>query len=203
MTRDVWIRPARAQDAAEAAPLLHMSGPAAFDYVFARGRRRAEDFLRHAFRDGAGEFGWRTHAVAELDGAVVGVGAGYDGSTPLAFTLAAASQILGCYGPLGAVGPIRRGLAVERVIPPPSRDLYYLAHLGVMPDLRNRGVGRLLVEHLLELGAARGCRRAALDVSAENPRAQALYERLGFAVTATRRSAVKAVPDHHRMERAL
>nr|WP_255500823.1 GNAT family N-acetyltransferase [Caulobacter sp. 17J80-11] len=197
------IRPARADDAAAAAPLVYMSGPAAFDYVFAPGRRRAEDFLGRAFADGAGEFGWRTHVVVEKDGEVIGAGAGYDGSAPLGFMLAAARQILSHYGPVTGAGVIRRGLRVEQVIPPPTKDMLYVAHLGVRPELRGGGVGRRMVEHLLEAGAAQGYRRAVLDVSAANPRAQALYERLGFTVTEERRSRVAAVPDHRRMERAL
>nr|WP_240454546.1 GNAT family N-acetyltransferase [Caulobacter sp. 17J65-9] len=197
------VRPAGPEDAAAAAPLVYMSGPAAFDYVFAPGRRRAEDFLRHAFADGAGEFGWRTHVVVEKDGEIVAAGAGYDGAAPLGYMLAAAGQILGCYGPLTGAGVIRRGLRVEQVIPPPTKDMLYVAHLGVRPELRGGGVGRRMVEHLLEAGAARGYRRAVLDVSAANPRAQALYERMGFAVTRERRSPIAAVPDHRRMERGL
>jgi ribosomal protein S18 acetylase RimI-like enzyme len=203
VTDEIWIRPAGQADAAVAAPLVHMSGPAAFDQVFTKGRRRAEDFLRRAFADGAGEFGWRVHVVAERAGEVVGVGAGYDGSAPLGFMLAAARQILGCYGPVSGAGVIMRGLGVERVIPPPSGDMLYLAHLGVAPELRSRGVGRRLVDHLLERGAGKGYRRAALDVSTANPRAQALYERLGFTVTREHRSALPTVPAHRRMERAL
>ena len=44
-----------------------------------------------------------------------------------------------------------------------------------------------------------------LDVAVSNPRAQALYERLGFAVTGERASSLAnaqgAVPGHRRMER--
>lgn len=201
----ITIRQARAEDAAAAAPLAYLSGPSAFDHVFARDGWRAQDFLRRAWRDGAGEFGWRAHVVAELDGEIVGAGAGYDGARPLAFMLAAARQIVSQYGPLQAPGVMLRGLSVERVIPPPptAQDVLYLAHLGVAPEVRSRGVGRQLVDHLLAAGAAKGYRRAALDVSTANPRAQALYERLGFAVTKEHGSHLPTVPAHRRMERAL
>ncbi|HEV2681194.1 MAG TPA: GNAT family N-acetyltransferase, partial [Rhodanobacter sp.] len=69
------FRPALAADVAAAIPLIHSSGPAAFDYVFAvSGVGDAQAFLRRAFIDGAGEFGWRNHVVGVLDGAVVAVG---------------------------------------------------------------------------------------------------------------------------------
>lgn len=204
----VRFRAATAQDAEAAVPLLYSSGPAAFDYVFALpGRGDAQAFLRRAFVDGAGEFGWRNHVVGELEGVVVAVGAGYGGEASLAFTLAAARQILAHYGLRHAPGVVVRGLGVERVIPPPARGMHYLAHLGVAPAWRGRGIGRALIDELVRRGVRAGRRRMVLDVAATNPRAQALYERLGFAVTGERRSALAnargAVPDHRRMERIV
>ena len=204
----VGFRPAAPADAADAVPLIYSSGPAAFDYVFAvDGRGSAQEFLRRAFVDGAGEFGWRNHWVGELDGEVAAVGAGYGGESGLAFMLAAGRQILAHYGPRYAPGVIVRGLRVERVIPPPARRLHYLAHLGVVPALRGQGIGQQLIEHLVAQGRVQGKQRLVLDVAVGNPRAQALYERLGFRVTAERRSQLArdqaAVPDHRRMERAL
>jgi ribosomal protein S18 acetylase RimI-like enzyme len=200
------FRVATARDAGAAVPLIYSSGPAAFDYVFAvPGRSTALAFLQRAFVDGAGEFGWRNHIVGELEGVVVAVGAGYGGEAALAFTLAAARQILAHYGLRRAPGVIARGLRVERVIPPPPRGVHYLAHLGVSPALRGHGIGRALIEELIRRGLQQGRRRVMLDVAASNPRAQALYERLGFAVTGGRRSVLAnpqgAVPDHRRMER--
>ena len=204
MIDEVRFRPAAPDDAGAAVPLIHGSGPAAFDYVFAvQGRGDARGFLAHAFVDGAGEFGWRNHWVGELDGRVVAVGAGFGGEAMPGFTLAAARQILVHYR-LRAAGVLARGLRVERVIQPPGRDMHYLAHLGVVPELRGQGVGRALVAHLLELGRRQGKRRIVLDVATTNPQAQALYERLGFVVTGERASALAnaqgAVPAQRRME---
>lgn len=204
----VRFRAATAQDAAAAVPLIHSSGPAAFDYVFALpGHGDARAFLHRAFVDGAGEFGWRNHLVGELEGVVVAVGAGYGGETSLAFTLAAARQILAHYGLRHAPGVIARGLGVERVIPPPGRGMHYLAHLGVSPALRGQGIGRALIDELVRRGVQAGRRRMVLDVATSNPRAQVLYERQGFVVTGERRSALAnawgAVPDHRRMERVV
>lgn len=207
MNEEVRFRTAMPADAEAAVPLIHDSGPAAFAYVFSvPGRGEALDFLHRAFLDGAGEFGWRNHCVGELDGRVVAVGAGYGGESALAFTLAAARQIFGHYG-VRAPGVVARGLRVERVIRPPQRGMHYLAHLGVAPGLRGRGIGRALVGHLIEQARAQGRRRIALDVAASNPRAQALYAELGFAVTEARASVLAnaqgVVPAHRRMERWL
>ncbi|MBD8899498.1 N-acetyltransferase [Rhodanobacter sp. DHG33] len=204
----VRFRAATAQDAAAAVPLIHSSGPAAFDYVFAvPGRSTAQAFLHRAFADGAGEFGWRNHIVGELEGVVVAAGAGFGAETALAFTLAAARQILAHYGLRHAPGVIVRGLRVERVIPPPSRGMHYLAHLGVSPILRGQGIGKALIDELIRRGVQAGRNRMVLDVAVSNPRAQALYARQGFEVTGEQASALAnaqgAVPGHRRMERVV
>lgn len=204
----VRFRAATAQDAAAAVPLIHSSGPAAFDYVFAvPGRSTAQAFLRRAFADGAGEFGWRNHIVGELEGVVVAAGAGFGGETALAFTRAAARQILVHYGLRHAPGVIARGLKVERVIPPPSRGMHYLAHLGVSPILRGQGIGKALIDELIRRGVQAGRNRMVLDVAVSNPRAQALYARQGFEVTGEQASALAnaqgAVLGHRRMERVV
>lgn len=200
------IRPACADDADLAVPLIYSSGPAAFDYVFARADADARRFLARAFADASGEFGHRNHVVGELGGRVVAVGAGFDHADTAAFTVAAARQILRHYG-WRAGGPILRGLRTERVIRPPARGEYYLGHLGVAPDWRGHGFGTHMVDWLLEQACAQGCRCAVLDVAADNPRAQALYVQLGFRVRHERHSHLRhahgAVPVQRRMQRDL
>ncbi len=51
--------------------------------------------------------------------------------------------------------------------------------IAVVPDLRGRGVGRLLLEALLGEAAAHGVGRLSLSVEADNP-ARRLYQRVGF-----------------------
>ncbi len=195
------FRPAMPADADVAVPLIYSSGPSAFDYVFGAGKAQA--FLQHAFADEAGEFSYRAHEVALLRGHVAAVGAAFDGSAALAFTLAAARQILGFYGPFAGIGVIIRGLRTEGVIRPPKPNELYLAHLGVVPALRGAGIGTRLVEALLQRRDPARHDVVALDVAVTNPRAEALYERLGFSVAVLRRSRLGnrdgAVADHRRM----
>ena len=114
-----------------------------------------------------------------------------------------------CYGPWQGVAVSRRGLQFERLCPPPTGDLLYLTHLGVAPECRGQGIGQSLIKRLL-ISAPRsttGRTTVALDVSCENPRAQALYERVGFKVVRERLSTLKnstaTVPSQRRMELAL
>ena len=197
------FRRARLDDVDAAIPLIYSSGPDAFDYAFARpGRNSAQDFLRYAFVQGGGQFGWRQHWVGEQDGQVVAAGTVFGGEANLGYMLAATRQSLGYFG-WGSAGVIRRGLQLERIICPPPRRTLYLAHLGVTPTLRGEGLGSQLIDHFLQIGRSVGLPMAALDVSAANPRAQALYERLGFSVQAERVSTLPGVSSHRYMQRPL
>jgi ribosomal protein S18 acetylase RimI-like enzyme len=63
---------------------------------------------------------------------------------------------------------------------PASEHVWYVSGLAVDPQFEGRGVGRALMEELIELARERGGRRMTLRVFAPNERARRLYERLGF-----------------------
>jgi len=202
-TAALRFRDCTADDAA-AVPLIHDSGPIAFRYVFSqRGEQESLAFLRAAFIDGAGEFGFRNHLVATREGCVLAVAALWDAGANLRFTAAAARQIFGFYG-LHAPRVVLRGLRMERVVRPAAAGVGYIGHVAVDPACRGQGIGRELLHELLRRAAAAGYERAGLDVADTNPRARALYEGLGFRLVATRRSRLAgqwgAVADHHYME---
>lgn len=59
-----------------------------------------------------------------------------------------------------------------------------LWQLTVHPAWRSRGLGTLLVRAAEQRICARGLARAELSVEEDNPRARALYERLGYVAYA-------------------
>ena len=73
--------------------------------------------------------------------------------------------------------------------------------------MRGRGIGTALLTDQIEMARSKGFRRCALDVAVTNPRAQVLYERLGFRVVGERKwhitSSAVHVPDMRRMEMLL
>jgi ribosomal protein S18 acetylase RimI-like enzyme len=83
---------------------------------------------------------------------------------------------------------IVRVARTEDVIVPPVRGELYIGHLGVSPERRGGGLGAALMAHVIAQHRHSGLRKVVGDVAVSNPRAQQLYERLGFAVTAERRS---------------
>lgn len=66
-------------------------------------------------------------------------------------------------------------------------DEVHLLDLAVAPELRGRGIGRLLAERVLEEARSGGARLVTLEVAEENVPARQLYESLGFVAASTRR----------------
>lgn len=200
------IRPARPDDVEAAAPLIYSSGPDAFNFVFGHHTPvDAQGFIAYAFQREGGEFSWPVHWVIELEGEVVGTAAGYTGTTAKSFLWPMVRQILGCNGLIAGAGVIRRGLQIEQVIVPPKRaDEFYVGDVGIAPHLRGKGLGQRLLEHLHEEARQQGATTAILDVSMENPRAEALYTRLGYRVVKETETSLRNetgyVPSHRRME---
>jgi len=202
------IRTAHPDDVEAAIPLIYSSGPAAFDYVcVAREKSDVFEFLRYSFTRNLGELGYSHHRALELDGEVVGIGAQFSGETSLRFLVTGMRAVFGVYGLRHGAGVVRRALQFEKIVEPPKGSMHCIAHLGIAPEMRSRGLGQKLVQHLLDEGKALGRTTAALDVSVENPRARELYLRMGFKDIVERKSTLKnqhaTVPSHIRMEKPI
>lgn len=74
-------------------------------------------------------------------------------------------------------------------------DEAHINNLAVRSDFRGQGLGAALLEHVLQAAAARGAQRATLEVRRSNAQARRLYERLGFAVAATRPNYYVSPPE--------
>lgn len=66
-------------------------------------------------------------------------------------------------------------------------DEAHVHSVAIAPEARRRGLARRLLRLCLGMAAARGARRAFLDVRPANAPARALYEALGFTETGRRR----------------
>lgn len=66
-------------------------------------------------------------------------------------------------------------------------DELHINNLAVLPAWRRRGVGRALLEAVLDEARRLGAMRATLEVRASNQAARALYERAGFRPAGLRR----------------
>lgn len=74
------------------------------------------------------------------------------------------------------------GFALARVV----ADECELLSLGVAPDHRDRGVGRLLMEATIVRAVRMGARRFFLEVAEDNEAGQRLYRRFGLVAVGRR-----------------
>jgi len=74
------------------------------------------------------------------------------------------------------------GIAAGTIDPNETSQAYLLS-MWVMPSYRQRGVGRLLVNAVLDWAATTTATKVVLDVTATNEAAIAFYESLGFVKT--------------------
>jgi RimJ/RimL family protein N-acetyltransferase len=98
-----------------------------------------------------------------------------------------------------AAGDVHRALLVDarligwcdiRRSTRPSEAHSGVLGMGLLPEFRNRGLGRRLLDAALEGADAAGLARVALSVRVDNARAIALYERAGFAHEGVNRRAL-------------
>jgi ribosomal protein S18 acetylase RimI-like enzyme len=86
-------------------------------------------------------------------------------------------DLLGWAGALWAVWGLRLGNHA------PREDEIYVDGIAVSPAARGRGIGTRLLAEITDIARRHGKRYVRLDVIDTNPRAQQLYERIGFRVT--------------------
>lgn len=145
--------------------------------------RTALDIIARAYIRPGHELSYLFAEFAEMDGQVVGLGAGYTATDHLAFT----------EEPLVAAAGWRRhriaffsrlNQRALSLMDTHSQGDFYVRALAVDPELRGRGVGTGLMESLEVRAKGTGSSRITLDVAAKNQRGRRLYERLGFVVEA-------------------
>lgn len=203
----ITFRPAQPQDCDVVLPLIYSSSPAQFEYLFTQPGKSAHQFLCWAFATGLGLFGYPLYTVALLAQRPVAIGAAYGRQEAKTFERQLALQILRFYGLRSGWSVYRHAIDLDALTPFPEPDMHYISQLGVAEAMQGQGIGTAWLQHQILLAREKGYRRCALDVASSNPRAQALYERLGFGVTQEHAwpytASVIEMPNMRRMELRL
>jgi ribosomal-protein-alanine N-acetyltransferase len=84
---------------------------------------------------------------------------------------------------IAAIGPEPVGFAVARV----AADEAELLLIGIHPEHRRAGHGRVLLDHVVEALRVAGAARLFLEVAERNPAATAFYGGAGFAPVGRRK----------------
>ena len=115
--------------------------------------------------------------------------------------LAAGAHYVAARVPDGADGELLVGYAGLAVVGSPPHADAEVHTIGVDPDVRGRGIGRVLLQELLAVADAVHA-RVFLEVRTDNEVAHNLYESEGFAVVGLRRRYYQpSGADAHTMRR--
>ena len=201
------LRPGRPDDADDAAAFAEYAEHAAGGLWTSAFGRRAPTVLGRLYRRPAHHL---SHAyvtfACDAEGRRLGMLSGFDGAhaaetggaTTMAILRSAglalprAMLLAACAGPLITF--------VDRL----ALDEWYIQMVAVSPDARGRGIGSILLDEAQRRAHETGCVRLALDVDVQNTGAIRLYERLGYAITASsRRATLLDGAQVHRMVRPL
>ena len=163
MLSEVTLRPATIDDALFIARGFHMAmlydeAPEEHTQTFAREICMREDVL----------YSWKNTTIAVIADKPVAMITAYEGRNYREMrlrTMQIVKERLGVEFP---------GMEDEAL---PGE--YYLDSLAVWPEYRQQGLGRMLLKHAINEGKALGL-VVTLAVDPANPRAQQLYESLGF-----------------------
>lgn len=180
------------EDIEQAVPLIYSAGPLAFDIAFNDAHAgQAKAFLSAAFVKAGGEFSYDQHLAITRDGQLVGIGGIKTARQTAKFTINAAISIFSFYSFISAIRTIVRGLKIESILQPPKKRVAMIHNLAVTPHFRGEGLGTQLIEQLEQTMKTKGYEIAALDVDGDNPKAKALYEKLGYKVIGERSGLIK------------
>ncbi len=202
--KDILFRKAQPADVDQAVPLVLLSGPSAFAYVFNNGNVTETDFLKYAFRQQGGEFSFDNHFVLEREQVIIGVGAIFSHQKSKRFILKEVRNIIATYK-WRSVGTMIRGLKIEQILLLPKQKEHCIGHVGVLASERGKGLGEYLMKSLMKEGQEATDGKFILDVADDNLVAKSLYGKLNFKVSKFMQSNLSSkfgkVPSHYRMEK--
>lgn len=66
-------------------------------------------------------------------------------------------------------------------------ELCYLERLAVLPEKRNRGLGRILMDHIFEEAKSTGCKKISIGIIAKHVELKKWYNRIGFTEGETKK----------------
>lgn len=208
------IRAARPEDADKVAPLIYSAAPEKFEYWLGVGckaskrKARTLQVLADAFAADAGVQGYGVFWVAELDGEIIGMSAGYRGSDAPKLKQKLVQWALP-YFKLRFPQVAKRGLNLAKLQNPIADDFYYGSGLGTDTQCRGQGIGQKMIE--LQMQRAKSfaispddkpaINTFGFDVAVTNEKALSIYHRTGFD-TVWKKQFVKpsvGIPDSYRM----
>jgi ribosomal protein S18 acetylase RimI-like enzyme len=181
----IELRAAEPRDDPIVAELMYATAAGRYD-LFAgdRDRDRALRLLAATIATPGNDTSREGVVVAELHGAVAGVLAAFPVAEGTARRRRFVRRVLRRRAPWHWPRLLRLARLGERLEPDPPADALYIDALATAEAFRRRGVATALLAAADERARSLGLARLALDTTAANAPARALYEGAGFRLTA-------------------
>lgn len=199
---DLVKRQAQPADHAVAVTLMHAAAPEMVDFLHG-GRAPGLAFLEYEFLSEAGFCSHRNLTVLTEDSGVIATAALTDHTTHAALVRETVLNTFKHHGFISGFKPLLRVRKVKDLLTEPVDGELYLANFAVREDLRAKGFGRKFINMLIGDAREAGYQYFTLDVSTENPNAEALYRSVGMEVIEIHSSSMKGVPGGKKMSMPL
>lgn len=162
-------------------PWLHEAGNPYFDWFFGNAQT-AQSILGRWIVRPSSEVSLKRTVVLQEDGRIIGGIIGMNGTDLALCRKADTLALMRDWPPSDRESIVRRMRESAGLFHIPDAHHYYLSKIGLLPEARRKGFGRMLLEAFLVKGSAGGFTRFMLDVSADNALAVKLYMSAGFHV---------------------
>ena len=178
------FRQAQTEDAEIAGELIFSSAAKLLDLMFSVDENHFTlGFLKSAFFQQEGQFGWGNHWVLEQDDTVVAITSAWHCELSDSFHQGTWQSISHYYGVSQALEIVQRCQVLLKVFPAPQKNELCIGHFAVSDFYQRKGLGTLLITHLRKLALNNGKNALTLDVEQTNQEAQQFYQSLGFQKT--------------------
>jgi ribosomal protein S18 acetylase RimI-like enzyme len=178
----IALRPAEPHDDPAVARLMYATAAGRYD-LYAGDRDRALRVLAVTIARPGNDTSREGVVVAEVDGEVAGVLAAFPVREGTERRRRFIGQVLRRRAPWHWPRLLRLARMAEQLSPEPPGDALYIDALATDDRYRRRGVATALLGAADERARSFGLRRLALDTTASNSGARALYEGAGFRLT--------------------
>ena len=150
-----------------------------------------------------GIYSYRFGKVLEIDGAVKALVLAFPsqaGATAIDWRMTNSRQVMAAqqwqeiFDRFSRIGPI--------LFAPAPENSYYVQNIAVAPEFKGKGVGRMLLELVVECARAEGFNSITLDVDATTS-AVSFYQKIGFITTNTVELPPLGMNPHLRMAMSI
>lgn len=188
-----------------AAALIYDADPVLWDCLFDNDLEGAQHYFEEEWRWEDSMYGCAMTTVATLHGALVGIEQGLDVEIQQKFGPGTGIRGAARLTAQTAATLEKYSAYLRYLIPSVPKDVYYLQFLSVKPELRGKGLGKLLLSNAFDRAREKGYRACQLDVSGDTP-AVDFYRHMGMETI----SESRVIPleklglhSHFRLEKVL